>query len=898
MAHRDDDRNLLCGVLALQLDLIDARQFVEACTAWAACKEVPLAELLCERGWITPEDRADLERLLKRKVDRHRGDVRKSLATLTSGQVGAVLAEIDDFEIHNTLATLVSDDGRPAVPTVVPTQQARDHFPLARLLAQGGLGRIWLARDPDLGREVALKELRSEWADEPWHRARFLEEARITGQLEHPNIVPVYELVLQQGDRRPFYVMKHVQGRTLSSAIREFHKDREACQSGPLDLRLLMDAFVAVCNAVGYAHSRGVIHRDLKGENIILGEYGEVVVLDWGLAKLVDRPESAHPTPPVALEGWEDRQVTKVGQLLGTPGYMAPEQAEGRLEAIGPGTDIYGLGAVLYEILTGHPPFRGQGAWELLRQAREEDPASPHQVCPSVPAPLAAICLRALARRPENRYGSAAELAGEVRRWLADEPVKAYRERPLEKLGRWSRRHRPVVVGVAALVLAATVALAVNLVLVGREQARTATALHAEANQRKRAEASFKLAREVVDRLYYRISENRLLYEPHMDPLRRELLQGTLDFYRKLADTGRDDPGLRYHLGYAHLRLARILVQQGATSEAIDHGRSALAILKALVQEYPENPVYNSDLAHGHFELASALRESRQPKEAEAEYEAARALWERLSRTDQTRSYESQLATTYDALGELAQSAGDFERAESAHAQALAIWERLAGDRRNSAAARADRRKSLAHCQMCLANLYFRTERWKAAEDYFQRARRTWEEQERETSTPNALNKLAYIDQGLGKLYEATGRRPEAVSHQTRALELRKRLVADHPEVVEYEAALAGSHHRLAELYNPANHPPGQADLAESHYRAALDVWDRLARQQEDPMPIQNEQAKEYFGLGQVARSLDRPADARTCFGKAKSLWDKLVGESRNEFEQKYRAEIQRYLGE
>jgi serine/threonine-protein kinase len=407
----DTDRNLLFGVLALQADLIDSRQFVEACTLWATRKHVPLADLLLERGWIVPADRAHLEYLLERKLQRGGG-----LANLAD-DVKRSLAALDDGDIQRSLAAPAATD--PAA-TIADQTAPPGRYTLVRLHATGGIGRVWLARDPALGRDVALKELRPERAGNAALGTRFLKEARITGQLEHPGIVPVYELARRPQDDQPFYTMRFVRGRTLTEAAHEHHQRRLAGQAEPLELLTLLQAFVTVCNTVAYAHSRGVIHRDLKGQNVILGDFGEVVVLDWGLAKLVGRDEDVEAASIVLGIGAEGSDHTVQGQAVGTPAYMAPEQAAGRLDLIDRRTDVYGLGAILYEVLTGRPPFTGADTYEVLRRVQEEEPVPPRQCNPEVPAELEAVCLRALAKRPAERYAGAGEPAQAVQQWMAE----------------------------------------------------------------------------------------------------------------------------------------------------------------------------------------------------------------------------------------------------------------------------------------------------------------------------------------------------------------------------------------------------------------------------------------------------------------------------------------------
>src|SRR5262245_13676531 len=289
----------------------------------------------------------------------------------------------------------------PAAALRLAPRSAERYVRLA-LHDQGGMGRVWVARDTGLNRDVALKELHPELAANGVALARFIREALITGQLEHPGVVPVYELAGDGDQRQPFYTMRFVKGRTLAQASVDYHQKRVTGADASLDLSALLHAFVTVCNTIGYAHSRGVIHRDLKGQNVILGDFGEVVVLDWGLAKWVDAPES----PEEAARGYmsDNPDLTLQGQTMGTPASMAPEQAAGRHDEVDHRTDIYGLGTLLYEILTGQTPFAGGTTHEVLQRVRNEEPTPPRRHCADVPPGLEAVCLRALAKKPADRY--------------------------------------------------------------------------------------------------------------------------------------------------------------------------------------------------------------------------------------------------------------------------------------------------------------------------------------------------------------------------------------------------------------------------------------------------------------------------------------------------------------
>jgi signal transduction histidine kinase/DNA-binding response OmpR family regulator len=411
----DTDRNLLFGVLALQVDLIDQTQFVEVCATWAARKQTPLGDLLVERGWLTAADRTDVERLLERKLRKHGGDVRAGLSAVAGEAVRQSLAGLEDGDLRESLAGLGFRPGGCPVATAPEAPRPGPRYALTRLHATGGLGRVWLAHDTDLGRAVALKELRPDRANVPTVWERFLQEARITGQLEHPGIVPVYALGWD-GQNRPYYVMKFVHGQTLAAAIAAYHGDPT-----PPAFRDLLRRFGDVCQAIAYAHSRDVIHRDLKPGNIMLGAYGETLVLDWGLAKQGVQPDAAAEEAACDAAGG----LTQAGQVLGTPAYMSPEQAGGHPGTVGPLTDVYALGVILYEILVGRPPYQGATAAEVLARVREGRLTPPSQARPGVPRVLEDVCLKAMARCPGDRYATAAELAREVENWLAEELVRS-----------------------------------------------------------------------------------------------------------------------------------------------------------------------------------------------------------------------------------------------------------------------------------------------------------------------------------------------------------------------------------------------------------------------------------------------------------------------------------------
>ncbi len=301
--------------------------------------------------------------------------------------------------------------------------RGRERIRLCDLHSTGGLGEVWRAWDDLLEREVALKRLKLGMAEQELHRARFFREAKITGRLDHPGVVPIYDFTTSEDGRHCFYTMRFIRGRTLREVLQAFHRGHVA--NGRMtvggELLQLLGYFLSVCNTVAFAHSRRIIHRDLKGDNVIVGEFGEVLVLDWGLAKDLsetDAPQDA--SPPIGLHlGARDDETTP-GHPFGTPSYMSPEQALGEVTRIDERTDVYGLAAILYEILAGRPPFGGDDIEAVVHDVISCPPIPPSAEVAGVPAELEAVCLRGLAKLPSERPESAAALASEVRTWISD----------------------------------------------------------------------------------------------------------------------------------------------------------------------------------------------------------------------------------------------------------------------------------------------------------------------------------------------------------------------------------------------------------------------------------------------------------------------------------------------
>jgi tetratricopeptide (TPR) repeat protein/tRNA A-37 threonylcarbamoyl transferase component Bud32 len=366
-----------------------------------------------------------------------------------------------------SLASTIDAPGEPANRTLGAERSGVSRFRILKPHARGGLGEVYLAEDGELRREVALKEIQPQHADSPAARSRFMFEAEVTGGLEHPGVVPVYGLGTYK-DGRPYYAMRFVKGDDLRAAIKRFHESGDA-DFHSVAFRSLLRRFLDVCNAIGYAHSRGVLHRDLKPGNIMLGPFGETLVVDWGLAKVVGRKDDDAVLQP---SSGDSKGETLPGSAIGTPGYMSPEQAEGRINELGPATDVYALGAVLHSLLTGNPPVSTEGGiLAVLDRVRRGELLD----ALNAPKALIAISRRAMVLQPSERYQSTADLAADVDRWLADEPVTAMKEPLPARMRRWARKHPGAVAGMSATLFVGIVGLAFGLYFVDAERVRTKT---------------------------------------------------------------------------------------------------------------------------------------------------------------------------------------------------------------------------------------------------------------------------------------------------------------------------------------------------------------------------------------------------------------------------------------
>ncbi len=467
--RRDADHSVLFGLLALQNGSINQRALVEAFETWRLREERSIGELLVAAGAMSEPRRMLLEALLSAQLAVHDGSVEHALASLeTDRSTRQKLAELGDAQIDSTLTRVGSrstehdpeadaEHTRTSSYAVGATTADGQRFRVLRPLARGGLGEVFVALDTELHREVALKRILDQHADDPASRHRFVLEAEVTGALEHPGIVPVYGLGTYDGGR-PYYAMRFIKGDSLKEAIAQFHATPTAAREAgrrALELHKLLRRFVNVCNAIDYANSRGVLHRDIKPSNIVIGKHGETLVVDWGLAKATGRSDPMAPEESLVPHSASGSGATLPGSALGTPAYMSPEQAAGQIDELGPRSDVYSLGATLYCLLTGKAPFQGDDAGEVLEKVKQGVNRRPRQLDPSIDRALEAVCMKAMAKKPGDRYETCKALVDDVERWMADEPVSAWREPLARRARRWARRNRiKVAITVVSLVAA------------------------------------------------------------------------------------------------------------------------------------------------------------------------------------------------------------------------------------------------------------------------------------------------------------------------------------------------------------------------------------------------------------------------------------------------------------
>jgi len=836
------DRNLLFGILALQIDFITRDELVGAMQAWVLDKAKSLGELLVERGNLPPARRNLLEALVGEHLNAHRGDARESLAAVVQVTPAArdlrALGDADlDFSIDAAEGNHCPDTTGPYLPQA-PDDTAVLRYQRLRQHARGGLGEVFVALDQALHREVAIKEIQERHADDPASRNRFVREAEITGRLEHPGIVPVYDLG-HHADGRPFYAMRFVRGQTLKEAILAFHAaDVPGRESGErtLAFRQFLRRFVDACNAVAYAHSRGVLHRDIKPANILLGPYGETLVVDWGLAKPVGRQRSnvasvEESLRPAASNGLGE---TLAGTALGTPAYMSPEQASGRLDMLGLATDVYGLGATLYTLLTGRFPVEESDKDELLRRVQRGEITLPRRANPRTPRALEAICLKAMALRPEGRYADALSLAAEVEHWLADEPVQAFKEPLVTRGRRWVRRHQSMVGSAAAAALVVLVCLAAGIGIVTRayqsekeareyavEQEEEAHRQQLIAERRASEIEEYVLADQKASEQMLTLSISALPGESQEEKRTRVERQ---DYYLRLRRKVDAATGFTWNLGGKYLSIGDGLRRRGNHAAGVAWYEKARGVYEQLNSEHPEEPILAFELGELYLRMGLFHGELANARKAWECFDNAQAVADKkLAGGPIERLFIHDLTVYLNSAGNGLQLAKNAQAALAFHERALAACDKRL--QRDPDDIRFLLDSADSHFRIGVARQALKLP--KEAVAHFEKVSSMLEAASRkEPLSAEASKTLARSYHHAGLAWAALGNPAAALKQYEQAVVLRERLANPQARDYAFTSELSDDYQSIYFLHSNA----GQHQLSRDWCERAAATFGRLAQ--------------------------------------------------------------------
>jgi eukaryotic-like serine/threonine-protein kinase len=756
-------------------------------------------------------------------------------------------------------------------------------FRLVREVGRGGMGVVYEAEQLSLGRRVALKVLPFAAALDATRLQRFKNEAQAAAHLQHQHIVPVYGVGSERGVH--FYAMQFVDGHSLAELIRELRQSaglepagpaaaptRASClagelaagrwaparqaagpgeqtgpyppapdaaaptggsatppaaalstersTTGPAFFRGAATLGVQAAEALEHAHSLGVVHRDIKPANLLVDARGNLWVTDFGLA---------HCRSQAGL--------TLTGDVLGTLRYMSPEQALGRRVGVDHRTDVYSLGATLYELLTLEPAFGGQDRQELLRQIAFEEPTPPRRINKAIPAEVETVLLKAMEKNPAERYATARELADDLGRYLRDEPIRARRPTPVQRAARWARRHRPLVRAAVVALLAVAVALAFSTWQVWQAKQQSDEAKdRAEAGERRarqeegRAneeaakakaakadlEATLQLGLRALDKVYVQVAGEGLPRDPQREQEYQRLLKDALEFYAAFARRNSTEPGVRQKMGHAYVRVAQIQDRLGQRKAAERAGRQAVALFARLRREFPDAPGYRSDLAESHTTLGDVLENGgRLPAAEEAYRQAVNLHRELVDQSPKVAAYRVGLARSLNNLGTLLKNTRRLPPAERAFREARDLALVLRKEAPGVPAYRELLGASLGN----LGNLLKNTGRLGEAEEALRRTTELEKGLAGDFPTvPRYRDLWAASLNNLGEVLRLRGRLPEAESAYREALTIKQGLEEDFPRVPDYKSSVGGTLHNLGMVLKAR----GKLGAAREHFEKAV----------------------------------------------------------------------------
>ena len=713
---------------------------------------------------------------------------------------------------------LPNSDDFPTVPVDAQEQTEvvlkKDFVPgydLLGELGRGGMGVVYQARDQKLKRLVAVKMILGGVHASQEDMQRFQTEAEAVAKLQHPNIVQIFEVGEYQGN--PYISLEYQQGGGLDQKI----------AGKPQNIEESAKLIETLSRAMEVAHQQEIIHRDLKPANILLSSEGEPKITDFGLAKRMD----------------DDSNQTKTGAVMGTPSYMPPEQASSSIETLGPAADTYALGAILYHLLTGRPPFQSETQLDTLMQVISDDPVPPSRLNSNVPADLETICLKCLQKDIKRRYTTAAALAEDLRRFQTGEPIAARPVSAMERGWKWARR-RPAVagmIGVSALALISLITgglwynaqlqdsltMAENRREEAQEQRELAEKQRKVAEKQKEAaDRNFKLARDAVDELTT-VSQDELFNLPQMEPVRRALLEKAKAFYTTFVEQSAGDPELLYKLGKAHERLGTIVRHLGdPAAAAAEYERSRLAFSQ-LLNDHKHVPLYALDLAHSFNNLGITLSDLGKNEEAIQLYEKEILILEKLSKGHPNEpDYAASLAVSYNNLAGSLSDLGKTDEAIEFYSKAILIREQLVKDH---------------------------------------------------PDLPAYAIRLTRAYNNLGEALYESGKTNEALELHNKTIPTIELLVKDHPGVPDYPASLSDSYHALGRTLAGL----GQLNEAVNAYHKAIAVREQLVEDQPAMPEYQESLILLYVMIGSTMRQLGDKDEAIGFLSKAINAGQILV---------------------
>jgi serine/threonine protein kinase len=731
-------------------------------------------------------------------------------------------------------------------------------------VGRGGMGVVYQARDFSLDRDVAVKLLQDSYPADSSIARRFTSEAKITAQLQHPGVPAVYR-VGTLPDGRPFLAMKLIKGRTLAALLEE--RPNTAADRGRF-----VATFEQVCQAVGYAHAHNVIHRDLKPSNVMVGAFGEVQVMDWGLAKVLTARGRA-PCPPDTIPDTaacsairparDAHQETQAGSLLGTPAFMPPEQALAEIDKVNERADVFGLGAVLAVILTGKPPYVGE-SFEAVRvqaaRGRLDDCFARLDVCGAEPE-LINLCKRCLAFELTDRPANAGTVAEAVSglRAAADERarraeldrVQAEGEAREAMTRATAQRQRRVLSGVIMFVLLAGLGVSLwqmfraigaettakeNEAVANRERDAKAKALEAETKARQQAFAALRsMTAELVERKF---AQGTALTADD-----REFLRGIIAQFDAFAAIKGEDAESRAVRAEGRLRVGWMRYRLGELREAENDYDQAVSIFKQLADDFPSRSELRRDLAMSHNNRGALLHATGRLPEADKDWNEAVAIYTQLATDFPSQpEFRKQLAGGYFNRGVLMDETGRLREAEEDYDRALSIRKQLAAE----VPSRPEFRQDLASSHVNRGILMRNIGRLKDAETDYDQALSIQQQLVAEVpSRPEFRQDLAGSYTNRGVLLRGTRREKEAEKDYDLAVSIYKQLVAEFPSRPELRRQLASSHVNRGILLREA----GRAKDAENDYDQALSIYKQLAADFPNQPDLRSELANSYGNL-------------------------------------------------